>query len=51
MEDGMAVDVTLWVIFAATISFIYCGCVFTTGPKKPQKIHDETFERKFDRAA
>jgi hypothetical protein len=28
-EDGMAVDAALWMIIAAGIAFISCGCIFT----------------------
>jgi hypothetical protein len=31
MEDAMAVDVMLWVILAAAVGFIWCGCILTAG--------------------
>ena len=29
----MAVDVTLWIILAAIVAWIYCGCALTAGNK------------------
>jgi hypothetical protein len=34
-EFDMAVDVTLWIILAAAVGFVYCGCVCTAGNSKP----------------
>jgi hypothetical protein len=47
----MADDVVLWLILAAGIAFIYCGCIFTGGHKKSLGPGDSAFEREIDRAA
>jgi hypothetical protein len=51
MEDNMAVDVGLWFLLAATVAFIYCGCMLTAGKKKPLKLHGGTFDHNVDQAA
>jgi hypothetical protein len=51
MEDSMAVDVVLWLILAAMVAWIFCGCVFTAPPKRQAKLEQDSFEQKFDRAA
>jgi len=50
-EDDMADDVALWFLLAAGIAFIYCGCIFTAGPKKPLKAEGRVFHQEMDRAA
>ncbi len=44
----MVADAACWVIFAAGIAFIACGCHFT---RPVPKIVDEPYERESDRAA
>lgn len=52
MEDSsMAVDVVLWFILAAAVTWIYCGCVLTVPGKRQAKLRHDPLERKFDRAA
>ncbi|HYA04383.1 MAG TPA: hypothetical protein VEF90_00705 [Xanthobacteraceae bacterium] len=50
----MAVDAVLWLILAAMVGLICCGCVFTARAKKPRDLGDKKFapaEREIDRAA
>ena len=35
----MAVDATLWFIFAGVVALIYCGCVFTAPKQNSPKLH------------
>jgi len=53
-EIDMAVDAVLWLILAAMVGLICCGCVFTARAKKPRDRGDKKFahgERNIDRAA
>jgi len=38
-EDEMAVDATLWFIFAGVVALIYCGCVFTAPKRNSPNLH------------
>jgi hypothetical protein len=51
MEDHMAVDLELWIIFAAVVAFLTCGCIYTSPKMKPLKLHNDVFGDEFDRAA
>jgi len=44
----MAADAALWVIFAAAIAFIVCGCRYT---RPAPKVAEDRYEDKIDRAA
>lgn len=50
----MAIDALLWVLFAAAIAFITCGCKLTapttTKPTEAEP-HGRGFGQSFDRAA
>lgn len=47
----MAVDAELWLILAAAVALICCGCIFTARPKKPLYLRDAGFDQEIDRAA
>jgi len=50
----LAVDAVLWLILAAMVGLICCGCVFTARAKKPRDLGDKKFapaEREINRAA
>lgn len=44
----MVADAALWVIFAAAIALITCGCRYT---RPAPRVAEEELERKIDRAA
>jgi hypothetical protein len=47
MEDDMVADAALWILFAAAILFICCGCHYT---RRPAPEVAKELERKIDRA-
>lgn len=48
MEDDMVADAVLWVILAAAIALIVCGCHYT---RPAPRIAEDTYDRNLDRAA
>jgi hypothetical protein len=49
MEDDMVADAALWVIFAAAIAFLSCGCHYTRRPAA--KVAEKRLDHNVDRAA
>lgn len=47
----MAADAVLWLILAAAVAFISCGCRLTARPKPVGGFGAAKFDREFDRAA
>jgi hypothetical protein len=47
----MAVDAVLWLIFAAVIGFVICGCIYTAPEKQLPKLRRDTLHDEADRAA
>jgi hypothetical protein len=43
MEDHMAVDTTLWLIIAASVAFVWLGCIMTAGDGKSGSIARDRF--------
>jgi hypothetical protein len=41
----MTVDVALWLILAAMIAWVFCGCVCTAGNRKAAQAQGGTGER------
>jgi hypothetical protein len=40
----MVVDAELWLLFACTVAFLVCGCLFTAPRGESLKLRDNLFD-------
>lgn len=47
----MAIDLVLWLIFAAVIGLVVCGCIYTAPAKRLKGRAEAVEDQPLDRAA